>query len=212
LSEPITIDPVGVEGVVDRVALAQELRIRRDRELAVLRPFGALGERVAQNRVDPVAAADRNGRLVHHHGEPVIEMLGHRLGGRTQITQVGAAVGGRGGLHRDENHVGARDGLGVAGREAQVGGRLGEQLLHAGLVDRAAPGPQHVDLALIEVDAGHLVSEEGEADAGGQPDVAGADNANLHSSAPLRTCGRPACRRSSGGTAGTRRRSANNAR
>ena len=149
------------------------------------RPAVRALERLAQDRVDPVAAADRHGRLVDHDGEVAADVPADALRGRAQVLQVGVAVRQRRGLHGDEDHLGAGHRLGVVGGEGHPLGRLGEQRVHVRLVDRRPPGPQHLDLGLVEVDAGHVVAEEGQADAGGEADVARSDDAHLHREVPF---------------------------
>ena len=68
------------------------------------------------------------------------------------------------------------------GREAQAAGAhvAADHRLEAGLVDRHAAALQHVDLARVDVEAQHVVADLGEAGAGDEPDVAGADHRDLH--------------------------------
>ena len=55
-----------------------------------------------------------------------------------------------------------------------------DQLLEARLVDRHLAAPQRRDLAGVDVDADDVVAALGEAGAGHQTDVPGADDAQLH--------------------------------
>ena len=50
----------------------------------------------------------------------------------------------------------------------------------AGLIDRHFAVIEHVDLGLIDVDAGDVVAAVGEAGAGDQADVSGANNCDFH--------------------------------
>ena len=55
-----------------------------------------------------------------------------------------------------------------------------DQRLEPRLPDRHPAGVQAVDLGLVLVDAGHVMAEIGEAGAGHEPDIAGADHRDAH--------------------------------
>ena len=55
-----------------------------------------------------------------------------------------------------------------------------DQLGQPRLVDRDLAAVEGVDLLLVDVDAGHVVAALGEAGAGDQADVTGADHGDLH--------------------------------
>ncbi len=123
--------PVGAHEILDRRALAQELGIGGDVELAV-RPAAA------QDLGDLAPGADRHGRFGHDHG-----IAGERgrdfLGRGEDIGQIGMAVAApRRRADGDEDGIGAGDGGAEIGGEAQAPGRGvgGDDLLQARLVDR----------------------------------------------------------------------------
>ena len=64
--------------------------------------------------------------------------------------------------------------------EALLGGVALHHLFEAGLVDGHPPAPEQANLGGILVDTDDVVAVFGEACSGDQPDVAGADNGNLH--------------------------------
>src|SRR5256885_1136241 len=68
--------------------------------------------------------------------------------------------------------------------EAAVGAVAGDHLLQARLVDGHAAGVEQLDLARVLVDAHHVVAAVGEAGAGDQADVAGADDRDPHRCVP----------------------------
>ena len=55
-----------------------------------------------------------------------------------------------------------------------------DHLGEARLVDRDLAAVEPVDLGLVDVDAGHVVAAVGEAGAGDQADVAGANDCDFH--------------------------------
>ena len=68
------------------------------------------------------------------------------------------------------------------GREVEAPGRevALQQLVEAGLVDRRLAALEHLDLALVDVDAQDVVADLGEARAGDQADVAGTEDGETH--------------------------------
>jgi hypothetical protein len=56
------------------------------------------------------------------------------------------------------------------------------------LVDRDLAALQQLDLALVDVEAQHVVADVGEAGAGDEADVAGSDDADLHAALLRRDC------------------------
>ena len=75
-------------------------------------------------------------------------------------------------------------GVGV-GREPEAARRgvALDQRLEPGLVDRDAARVQRRDLRRVDVEAQHVVADLREAGAGDEPDVAGADDGDLHAAA-----------------------------
>ena len=84
---------------------------------------------------------------------------------------------------RDEHRVGLGQRGGQIELEAEpAGGRvLGHQLVEPGLEDRDLAGAQRGNLALVVVDAAHMMAEIGKARAGHEADIAGADQNDTHS-------------------------------
>ena len=95
------------------------------------------------------------------------------------VRQVGAAVVALRRRHAEEDDVGvARRLLGAEHERQQAGRSTGvDHARQTVLDDRDHAVVQHVDLALIDVTAGHAVPEMGEAGAGRQADVAGTHHA-----------------------------------
>ena len=78
----------------------------------------------------------------------------------------------------DEDDVGFLDCLGGGGREPETtGGDVAlDEFLEAGLIDGDTPGGEHVDLALIVVDAEDPMPHLSEASACDEADVSGSDD------------------------------------
>jgi hypothetical protein len=69
----------------------------------------------------------------------------------------------------------------VGGEPETAGGDVGaHDVEQPRLVDRHAAGFENADLLGIEVEAEHVVADIGEAGAGNQADVAGADHGDFH--------------------------------
>ena len=68
------------------------------------------------------------------------------------------------------------------GRELEAPGRevALQQVVQPRLVDRRLAALEHLDLALVDVDAQHVVADLGEARARDQADVAGTENGETH--------------------------------
>ena len=170
---------VGPHEIVDRGALAQELRIGDHVEVR-LRVGGADDVR------DLASGADRHRRLGHHDGIAV-HRGGDLLGGLAHVGEVGVAVAAPAGrADRDEHQVG----VGHRGRqvlvelEAPGRGVARHQRVQPGLIDRNLVAAQPPDLQLILVDAGDMVAELGEAGARYQADIAGPDHCDFHGALP----------------------------
>ncbi len=190
-------DAVRVERVVDRRALAKELGVRGDDELAApsglaVEPARAAGTAAVRlvpslehEHLDPVAAADRHGRLVDDDPERAVglrvERLTDRAGDLLDVAKVGRAVRLGRRADRDEDDLGgarARD----VGREAKPPGRdaVAQQIVEPWLVDGRAPLGEGFDLRLVDVDARHMVAEKRQAYAGDEPDIARSDDTDLN--------------------------------
>ena len=107
-------------------------------------------------------------------------MLADAARGGLQIFQIGRAVRARRRAHRDENHLRARDGMGVVGGEFQIATSFGHQFDEPGLVKRDGARIEGRDLARVGVGAGDFVSQEGETDTRSQAYVSGSKNGNVH--------------------------------
>ena len=170
---------VGVHEVLDRRALAQELRVGADGEVAV-------GAQRAQAALDLAAGADRHGRLRDDDGE-AFQVRGDLLHRGVDVGEVGVAVAA---AHRRAD--GEQDDVGVAGGRAQLVGEdeapglhvAGDEVVEARLVDRRLAGLELGEARLVAVDAGDRPAELREAGRRHQADVAGADHADVQGFLP----------------------------
>ena len=169
---------VGPQEVVDRGALAQELRVRRHAEshrpplfLELLLDDvthaigGAHGHRALGN--DDLVAIHRMG-----------DFLSHLFYG----TEIGGAVRSRGSLHGDEDHERRTDrGGGVRGEGEASGAHVAlHELLETGLVDGHLAPVEGRNLLAVLVGADHLQSEFREAGSRHEAHVTGTDHAHIH--------------------------------
>ena len=170
-------DPPGVEEVVDRGALPEELGVRDDEDVGP-----------AQGPLDDPGRPDGHGRLVDDdrlRGQERADLGRHGL----DEAEVRGAVRGLRCRHAQVHELDAGDGGGRSHDEAQaaVAEAVHDELLQALLDDRhvrlgEARHPLGVDVA-----AHHLVAEVGEAGRRGQTDVAGTDDGDPgHGPAPYR--------------------------
>ncbi len=160
-------DPRRVQVIVERPALAQELR----REEQVLGAEASAGLR---------GVTHRHGGLDHHHRARIDRhhVLDHRLDARgIEGVGLGVVVGGG----RDHHEVGlAVGGLLVQGRrEVQLA--VGQELADLGILDGRAPLVQHRDPLRDDIHR-HDPVVLGQQHGVGETDVAGTGNGNVHSS------------------------------
>ena len=173
-------DAIGVEDVVDGGAFAQELRVGDDREGDV--GAGVLGEDFGHE----LDRADGHRALVDDD-EVAGGVGGDAAGGGGDVGCIGAADLVRRSADADEGELGAGEGPGVVGREAEASGGEAalEEVVEAGLVDGGSAGLEGDDLALVGIEPDDVVSEVGEGYRIGEPDVsAAADNRNPGHSPP----------------------------
>ena len=140
------------------------------------------GARLADDALDLVAGADRHGRLGYNDREAV-ERGGDLARGGIDVGQVGMAVtAARRRADRDEHRGGLAHRLRQPRGEAQPAGPdvARHQRVEARLEDRHVAAFERRDLVRIAVDADHVMAEIGEAGAGDEADVAGADHRNAH--------------------------------
>ena len=110
-------------------------------------------------------------------------MLGHGLGDRVDVLQVGGAVRALRRADGDEDHLGVGDRFLDVGGEASgvpsarlrwtIGSRPGSKI-------GTSPRSRRVDLALVEIRADDVVAGLGEAGAGDEADVTRSNDANPH--------------------------------
>ena len=153
-------DPVGLEEVLDRGALLEELGA------------GHVGRR-AQVALDRVAGSDRNGAL---HDQDVLAAVGELVDHWHHAREVGVAGIGRRRVDADEQQPGRIEKLTHVGCEGQPLGVLGDQLLQPRLVNRDLPSLQRIDLLGDDVAGGDGVPELGEAGGADQTHPADADH------------------------------------
>jgi len=168
-------DAIGMFEVTDRRTLAQKFRIGRDRDIRLRIGF-------ADDALDLVAGADRNGGLGDDHRE-ALQSFRNVARRRMHIGQVGVAVAAaRRRSDRDEHRVGLADGTGEIGGEIQPPGfhRSCDQPVQIGLENRYLAAVKRVDLAGVGIDASHAMAEIRETGAGYQPHIARPDHGNPH--------------------------------
>ena len=166
-------DAIGVEEVVDRGALAEELRVGHDRHVGAL-----------QHPLDHPRRTDRHGRLVDHH-RPRSQDRRDLTRCRLDVGEVGAAVLVLRRGHAQEHDVGVRRRARGADHEPQApgGDGVGDELVEPVLDDRDLPRFEPCHLVLVDVGADDVEPEMGEARAGREPDIPGADHGKRRSAA-----------------------------
>ena len=137
---------------------------------------------VGDDPLDFVAGADRDGRFGDNHsviGEIFAHFLRHGIDER-QIRVSIAPAARR--ADSDEDRIGVLDSFGKRRREAEASGLhiAFDQRIEPRFVDRHDSVVQAVDLALILVDADHVVAEIGEASARDEADIARANHCDFH--------------------------------
>jgi hypothetical protein len=165
--------------VLDRGAFLEELGVGDDREPGVRE--AARGQLVGHHGPHAVGRSHRHGALVDDD-----LVVGHVAAdaacGGQHVLHVGRAVlvGRR--AHADELQRAVRDRGGDVGRELQPARRAvaRDDLVQPRLVDRDAALVEDADLARVDVQADHVVAHFGEAGAGDEADVAGADDGDFH--------------------------------
>ena len=176
-------DAVGVQEVVHRRALAEELGVGHDVHVGAL-----------QRPLDHPGRADRHRRLVdddrlgRQHGADL-------AGGRLDVAEVGRAVGALGRGHAQVDELGRRRRR-RRRRPRSSGGRCpgppGRGRRGPASTMGTSPRLRALDLVGVDVGADDLVAEVGEARAGRQPDVTGPDDSDIGHGATRRP-GRPGC-------------------
>jgi len=168
-------DTVGALEVADRGTFAQEFGVGDDLDID-------LGALLPQDRLYLVPGADGDGRLGDDDSR-----AGHRrgnlLGRGEDVAKDGMAIAAaRGRADRDKDRIGARHGRSQIGGEGQSACRhvARDQRIETRLVDRHPPRLQRGDLALVLVDADHLMPEIGKAGTRYQADIARTDHRNAH--------------------------------
>jgi hypothetical protein len=171
-------DAVRAHEILDRRALLQELRIGDDTEGYFL---ASVVQGIRNYFCNPVGCPHWHGRLVDHHA--VIVHVAADAARRLQhVFHVGRAVFARRRADCDELQHAVRHARRHVGREGQAAGLAValDDRLQARLVDRDPAGVQRRDLGRIHVQAEHVVAHVRKAGARDEPDIAGADDGDLH--------------------------------
>ena len=155
-------DPVRRQGVGDRAALTQELRVPgKLGGRARLREFGG----------EPPGGAHRHGGLADDQARPV-QQRGQRRHAGIHLGQVSVITAGLlRGAGADEMHVTEFGGLAIGGGEPDPPGTepFAQELFQAGLVNGQLPGIELVDLRAVGVHREDVEPEAGHA--GGMGDA-----------------------------------------
>ena len=158
-------DPRRVQVVVQRAALAQELRAEHDRGARVRGPH-PLGEAHRHGRLDDQGGV-RGGRV----------RLGEHGLDRARVEEVRLRVVV--GRCRDQDDLGVRVRRGRIGRRGERELVVGEVVLELGVLDRRLTSLEGLDLVGVDVQHRDVVAL-GEEHGVGQPDVPGPDDGDLH--------------------------------
>ncbi len=166
-------EPVGAQGVLDREALAEELRVPG--ELDALAGGSELDDALLQ----PGGGADRHGGLADDEGR-LGEVRGQAVDDRVDVAQVGGVLAlALRGADAEEVHVGVGH-VGVRRGEPQAAAveALLQQRLEVRLVERDPAVAEQLDLLGVHVHADDVEAELGHAGGVGGAEVAGAENAD----------------------------------
>ena len=172
---------VGMLEIMNGGAFPQEFRVGHHRELSV-------GAQIANDALDLVTGADRDGRLGDDDREG-FQPRGDLAGRPVNIRQVGMSVAAPGRrADRNEHGGSAVQSVGQARGERQppLPHVRCHELLEARLVDRDLAGIERVNLAGLLVDAGDLMTKICNAGPGNEADIARPDHRNSHELAPKR--------------------------
>ena len=162
-------DPVGVQEVVDRGTLTQELRVRYHGDVAAL-----------QRPLHPAGGPDGDRRLVDDdriRREHRPDLTGRRL----DVGEVGGAVIALRRRHAEVHEFAIGNGVGGAHDELETAGAatFDHQVLESVLEDRDLAVVERRDLPLIDVSTHHVVAHVGKTCPGRQTHVASSDHSDL---------------------------------
>ena len=146
-------DPVGMQEVVHRGALAQELRVRHDIDVAAT-------ERLLDDASRPTGTVDLLTTIALG-----LEVRSDLLGRRLDVREIGRPVGALRRLHAEEDELALAGGLRRADDERQATAvhALAHQVLEPGLEDRNLAAVELVDALDVDVGARDVVTEMYEA-------------------------------------------------
>ena len=154
---------------MDGRALAEELGVGDDGDVGA-----------AEGPLDDAGGADRHGGLVDHDRLARQERP-DLAGGVLDVGQVGRAVGALRRGHAEVGELAVGDGVLGAEHELEptVVQPFPHEVVEPGLEDRDLAALEALDLVGVDVGADDVVADVGEAGAGGEPDVPGADDSDL---------------------------------
>ena len=111
-----------------------------------------------------------------------LEDAGDLAGDALDVGEIDAAIGLRRRGHGDEDDLRMIDAVldGIGEAQALGGDVAVHEVFEAGLVDRDLAGLQRIDFALVVIDADDVVADFGEAGAGDEADITGANDAEIH--------------------------------
>jgi len=157
--------------VMNGAAFAKKFGVTNDVKLraATVVTFDCFG--------DTLSCFHRHGTFVDNYsivGEHVCDLAGNLF----DEAKINLSVRLRRGGNCDENDLGIVDSFTNAAAEAQTVGRdvAMDDLLQPGLINRDPAGLEGFDFFFIVVDANDIVSDVGEAGAGNETYIAGADD------------------------------------
>ena len=183
-------DPVRLQEVADRRALAEEFRIAGDIEL-MLRSGQA-----PDRGVDPVSGPGGNGALLHDQ-LVAVQLLRDGTGDFLDLGEVGPSIGSGRGAHAEEDDIGRGHGvLGPCGEPEPAGVQVGgQQFLQARLMNGRRSVRKAGHYVGVFVDRRYRVAHLRETHRRDQPRVACAEDSESHAHGRTSSC----CLRPSGG-------------
>ncbi len=179
-------NPVRVEGIVHRRPLPQKLRVGGHGKPSIGPVAVGTLIGIPHQAAHPIATANGHRGLVHNHRKALAlvcaaQVRPNGLGHLAHKVQIRAAIRIGRRTHGDKDHLcPVQAGGHIVADEVDAPIGLGQQVGQSRFVDGQFALIQLFDLGRIHIQAGHLMAQIGQGDAGGKADVAGAYNYYIH--------------------------------